>query len=182
MTALRDEILKFNKNFVENREYEKYDTSKYPDKKLAVIACMDTRLTGLLPAAMNFKNGDIKIIKNAGGVVTHPFGSVMRSLLIAIYQLKVEEIAVIGHYDCGMKGLDSEDMLNKMLERGISQGQIAAVKDNYVDLEAWLKGFDSANKSVEASLEVIRNHPLVPKDIATYGFLIDPSTGRLDPI
>ena len=47
-----DQIIAFNKTFVEQKSYEKYLTSKYPDKKLAVLSCMDTRLTELLPAAL----------------------------------------------------------------------------------------------------------------------------------
>ncbi|NCC68553.1 MAG: carbonic anhydrase, partial [Clostridia bacterium] len=73
-----DEILRFNKEFVENEEYKSFKTSKYPDKKIAVLSCMDTRLTLLLPAALGIKNGDVKIIKNAGGIISHPYGSVMR--------------------------------------------------------------------------------------------------------
>ena len=42
-----EEILEFNKKFVENRGYEKYITNKYPDKKIAILSCMDTRLTEL---------------------------------------------------------------------------------------------------------------------------------------
>lgn len=57
-------ILKFNKQFVEERRYEQFITSKYPDRKIAIVSCMDTRLVELLPAALGFKNGDIKIIKN----------------------------------------------------------------------------------------------------------------------
>ncbi|MBC7765314.1 MAG: carbonic anhydrase, partial [Hyphomonadaceae bacterium] len=101
-----DEILAFNKQFVQNNQHAPYTSTKFPNKKMAILSCMDTRLTELLPAALNIKNGDIKIIKNAGAVVTHPFGSVMRSLLVAIYELEVEEILVIGHYDCGMQGLE----------------------------------------------------------------------------
>ena len=78
-----EEILEFNKKFVENRGYEKYITNKYPDKKIAILSCMDTRLTELLPAALGIHNGDVKIIKNAGAVISHPFGSVIRSLLVA---------------------------------------------------------------------------------------------------
>ena len=44
-----DEILEFNKQFVANKGYEKYITNKYPDKKIAIVSCMDTRLTELLP-------------------------------------------------------------------------------------------------------------------------------------
>ena len=46
-----DQIIDYNKSFVEQKGYEKYITDKYPDKKLAVLSCMDTRLTELLPAA-----------------------------------------------------------------------------------------------------------------------------------
>ena len=38
------EILEYNKQFVEEKKYEKYKTSKYPDKKIAILSCMDTRL------------------------------------------------------------------------------------------------------------------------------------------
>ena len=62
-----DEILEFNKDFVENREYEKYKSSKYPDKKLVILSCMDTRLTELLPKALNLRNGDAKIVKKCRG-------------------------------------------------------------------------------------------------------------------
>lgn len=53
-----EEIIKYNENFVASKAYEKYLTSKYPDKKLAILSCMDTRLTELLPAALGLKNGD----------------------------------------------------------------------------------------------------------------------------
>ena len=73
---------------------------------------MDTRLVELLPAALGLRNGDVKIIKNAGGVVTNPFGSVIRPLLVAIIELGVEEIMVIGHTDCGVQHIDSESTVS----------------------------------------------------------------------
>ena len=76
-TAMIDQILEYNKTFVIRKDYEKFITDKYPDKKLAVLSCMDTRLTELLPAALGLKNGDAKIIKNAGGLVIAPFDSAM---------------------------------------------------------------------------------------------------------
>ena len=57
-----EEILSYNRKFVEEKGYEPYLTSKYPNKKLAILTCMDTRLTELLPAALGIKNGDAKII------------------------------------------------------------------------------------------------------------------------
>ena len=46
-----DELVSYNREFVKNKGYEKYITNKYPDKKIAIVSCMDTRLTELLPAS-----------------------------------------------------------------------------------------------------------------------------------
>ena len=92
-----DEIIQFNKAFVAEGSFKPYITDKYPNKHLAVLTCMDTRLTQLLPAALGLRNGDAKIIKNAGGIILSPFDSAMRSLLVAIYELGVNEIMVVAH-------------------------------------------------------------------------------------
>ncbi len=57
-----DELLDFNRSFVEQKGYEPYLTTKYPDKKIAIVTCMDTRLVELLLAALGLKNGDVKMI------------------------------------------------------------------------------------------------------------------------
>ena len=177
-----EEMLEYNRSFVSDKQYEEFATTKYPDKKILIIACMDTRLTELLPAAMNFKNGDIKIIKNAGALITSPFGSVMRSVLVAIYELGVEEIYVVGHYDCGVQGLSPASLIQKMLDKGISQEAIDMVEYCGVDVEDWLKGFDSVEDSVMDTMDSIRSHPFMPEGIGVHGFIIDPETGRLDQV
>ena len=149
-----DEILKYNKEFVEEKKYEQYKTSKYPDKKIAIITCMDTRLTELLPAALGIRNGDVKIIKNAGGVVSHAFGSVVRSVLVGIFELGIEEVMVIGHTDCGVQHINS-------------------------DFDTWLEGFDCVESSVKDSVEMLRKHPLIPKDVKISGYVMDSVTGEL---
>lgn len=174
-----DEIMEYNRKFVENKEYEPYLTSKYPDKKLAILTCMDTRLLELLPAALGIKNGDAKIIKNAGGVIVHPYGSVVRSLLVAILELGVEEIMVIGHTDCGVQGMDGSEMLEKLVERGISQRHIDIVRHSGVDLENWLGGFESVESSVRETVWSLQNHPLIPKDVPISGYIMDSVTGEL---
>jgi len=155
-----EEMLEFNKNFVEAEQYKNYSSTKRPNKKIAVLSCMDTRLTELLPAALNFKNGDIIIIKNAGAIITHPFGSVMRSLLVAVYELGVEEIAVIGHYDCGMRGLDISELIRKMTDRGVKKETLEFLGYCGVDIPKWFKGFDNVAGSILETVNIIRRHPL----------------------
>ncbi|NLH00612.1 MAG: carbonic anhydrase [Clostridiales bacterium] len=176
-----DSILEYNKNFVESGEYQSYRAEKYPGKKLAILSCMDTRLTLLLPAALGLKNGDVKIIKNAGALVSHPYGSVMRSLLVCVYELGVETILVIGHYDCGMQNLSSEKITAKMIEAGISEEAIQKVKSE-IDYDKWLSGFGNVEQSVKDTVEQIKNHPLIPPKINVVGLVMDPETGRLNKI
>ena len=175
-------MLEFNKKFVKEKRFKAYPVTKFPNKKIAVLSCMDARLTEILPAALNFKNGDIKIIKNAGAVISHPFGSVMRSLMIAIYALGVEEVLVIGHSDCGCQGMDAGKITKKMATRGINKEKIDFVSRCGVDLNSWLKGFDSVEESVRGTVAAIKTHPLIPADIKVHGFVINPETGKLTKV
>ena len=174
-----DEILAYNRAFVTNKGYKPYTTSKYPDRKLAIVTCMDTRLIELLPAALGIKNGDAKIIKNAGGTIVHPFGSAVRSLLIAIYELGVEDIMVIGHTDCGVQHMDVEDMINKMKSRGIGEEVIQNLNYFGVDFDKWLGGFEDVFTAVGESVELLEHHPLIPDNVTIYGYVMDTATGKL---
>lgn len=175
-----NDILSYNKEFVQNRKYEKYSTSKYPNKRMVIVTCMDTRLTELLPKALNLKNGDAKIIKNAGAIVTQPFGNIMRSILVALYELQADEVFVIGHTNCGMTGINPEHIIQHMEERGVSNETITTLKHSGLNLMRWLTGFDNVRDSVLNSVSIIRNHPLLPANILIHGLIIDSETGELE--
>ncbi|MGL4451989.1 MAG: beta-class carbonic anhydrase [Sarcina sp.] len=175
-----NEILEFNKNFVDNKNYTKYISSKIPNKQAVIVSCMDTRLTELLPKAMNIKNGDVKIIKNAGATVVHPFGSVLRSIIVAVYAFDVKDIFVVGHRGCGMSNIDPNQIINKMKENGIPDSTLKILEYSGINLNKWLKGFTSVEESVIESVSTIKNHPLMPKNTLVHGLIIDPKTGELD--
>ena len=181
MSELTD-ILSYNQRFVESGEYEKYFTNKYPGRELAILSCMDARIIELLPNALGLKNGDAKLIKNAGALVTHPWGSVMRSLLVAVFELKVKEIMVIAHHDCGMRGLNAEEFLQRVHDSNIPDDRIETLRNAGIDLDGWLTGFDNVEDSVRHTVELIRKHPLMPDNIAIHGLVIHPTTGKLNLI
>ena len=177
-----NQILQFNREFVASKGYEQYVTDKYPDKKLAVLSCMDTRLTQLLPAALGLKNGDAKIIKNAGGLVISAFDSSMRSLIVAIYELHVREIMVVAHSHCGACHMSYAHFHDEMLARGVTDHTLDTIRKCGIDLNAWLEGFKDTPESVRKTVATIQTHPLVPKDIIVRGFIIDSETGELEEI
>lgn len=180
MAKLLQTILEHNATFVGTGAYEQFRTDRFPNKKMVVLTCMDTRLTELLPQAMNLRQGDAKIIKNGGAIVSHPFGSVMRSILVAIYELGATEVAVVGHHGCGMTGLSCDSILEKARHRGVSDDVIQTLVHAGIDLPGWLRGFEHVTDGVQQSVAMIRNHPLLPHDVSVHGLLINPETGKLD--
>ena len=177
-----NEIIEYNKEFVARKGYEQYITDKFPDKKLAVLSCMDTRLTELLPAALGLKNGDAKVIKNAGGLVISPFDSAMRSLVVAVYELGVEEIMVVAHSNCGACHMSFDHFHHEMVKRGVTDETLHTIRMCGIDLDQWLEGFKDAPESVRKTVETIKTHPLMPRDIIVRGFIIDSTTGALEEI
>lgn len=178
--TLIDDVLKHNVEFVARREYEPYQTDRFPNKKVAIVTCMDTRLVELLPRAMNLGQGDAKVIKAAGAIVSHPFGSVMRSVIVAVYELGAAEVAVVGHHGCGMMGLDCAGILSKARQRGIKPEVLATLENAGIDLSRWLTGFATPEDGVRSSVGMIRNHPMMPHDVPIHGLMIHPETGKLD--
>jgi carbonic anhydrase len=177
---LLQQILDHNKDFVENKRYEEFTTTKFPDKRMVILTCMDTRLLELLPKAINVANGDVKIIKNAGALVAHPFGSIMRSILVAVYQLQADEVFVIGHHDCGMSAIKPELVIEEMKKRGVEESAFETLAYSGINIEEFLQGFSSVSESVAHSADMIKKHPLMPKDVPVHGLVINPETGKLD--
>ena len=88
MSEVVKSILEHNQQFVQNKEYEAFETDKFPNKRIVVLTCMDTRLIELLPKAMGIRNGDAKLIRNAGAMITDPYDSIRGgSLILALMWL-----------------------------------------------------------------------------------------------
>ena len=172
-------ILAYNEKFVESEQYAAFSTSKYPERRLAVLSCMDTRIVELIYAALGVKNGDVKMIRNAGALVSHPWGSVMRSLLVAVLELHVEEIMVVAHHDCGMRGMNPQDFLEQARAAGIPEDRITTLRHAGIHLDTWLTGFDNVEDSVRHTVKQIRCHPLMPASVQVHGLVIHPTTGKL---
>src|SRR3954468_9376463 len=146
--SILGKILEHNRRFVADRAYARYETDRYPNKKIVVVTCMDTRLVELLPAAMDLRQGDAMVLKPAGAIVSHPFGGIMRSILVAVYDLGAQEIAVVGHHDCGMSRLSCDGILEKALARGIDEKVVQTLRHAGIDLNRWLSGFDDVKDAV----------------------------------
>lgn len=177
--SLLDEVTQANHNFITHLPANFSAINKLPQRKLAIITCMDTRLVDFLEPALGIRRGEAKIIKTAGNSVTSPFDDIIRSLLVCIYELGVEEVMVIGHHACGMAHATSEELINAMLKEGITQEAIDNVKP---ELTAWVDEFHDPILNVKHTVANIHNNPLIADRIPIHGLIFHPDTGEVDII
>ena len=135
--------------------------SPKPRRKVAVLACMDTRID-LFPM-LGIERGDAHIIRNAGGLVTD---DALRSLSVSQRVLGTEEIVVVMHEGCGLCGASEDDFAAELAADGV--------------LPPWRMGaFDDLEGTLRASLDRLRSSPeLIVRD-RVRGTIFDPNTGNL---
>ena len=163
MSAI-DEVLAANKVYSETHELRAL--TPRPMRKLAVLTCMDTRLS---IRTLGLKTGDAHIIRNAGGIVTD---DAMRSLIVSHYLLGTEEIMVINHTDCGLMKTDEAGMQSLIRSRSGT----AAIAP------AFFYSFQDIDENVKQQLQKLHSHPWIPDSIAVRGFVYDVTTGLLREI
>jgi carbonic anhydrase len=160
MTVI-DEVLTANKTYAQTHELRKL--TPRPERKLAVLTCMDTRLS---IRTLGLKTGDAHIIRNAGGIVTDDS---LRSLLVSHYLLGTEEFMVINHTDCGLMHTNEQD-LRARIQKAAGTAAVAP---------AFFYTFQDVEENVRQQLQKLRTHPWVPKSVAIRGFVYDVTTGLL---
>jgi carbonic anhydrase len=134
---------------------------KPPGPELAVLACMDSRLT--VEDILGLRTGEAHIIRNAGGLATD---DAIRSLVISQALLGTHEIIVIEHTDCGMLTFEDDDVRDDLAER------------TGTELDLQLLSFSDLERNLRMQIEILRAHPWI-KDVPIHGLVYEVETGRL---
>ncbi|MCF0212735.1 MAG: carbonic anhydrase, partial [Bacteroidales bacterium] len=79
-------------------------------------------------------------------------------------------------------GMDASHLLGVMRERGVDDEHIQLMRHCGIDLEAWLHGFDDTATAVQETVDLVRNHPLMARDVVVRGYIMDSTTGELSPL
>ena len=136
-----------------------------PKLRLAVLACMDSRLD--LFGALGLDIGDAHLIRNAGGI---PTDDALRSLALSQRSLGTREIVVIHHTECGMDGFDDEAFRREL---AIESGEAPPWRvDGFTDL------YDDTRRSVET----VRNCRWIPHREDVRGFVFDVATAKITEV
>jgi len=156
-----DEVIAANQIY--SHTHELRELTPRPQRKLAVLTCMDTRLS---IRTLGLKTGDAHILRNAGGIVTE---DAVRSLVVSHYLLGTEEIMVVNHTDCGLMKASEEDLRARVESRAGS----AVVSPSF------FYAFQNIEENVRKQLQKLHAHPWIPKTLAVRGFVYDVTTGLL---
>lgn len=180
MSNVLQEVLAANQRYAADFG-DKAKLAMPPARHFAILTCMDARLDPAKFAGL--AEGDAHVIRNAGGRASD---DAIRSLVISYKLLGTREWFVIHHTNCGMEFFTNEVM------RGLLANSLetAALTDKgFQDVGKgpgsragefieWLTIRDQA-QSVRDDVQRIREHPLVPTDIAIYGYVYDVKSGKL---
>src|SRR5436190_24003993 len=159
-----DEVLLANEKYAQ--KHTARHLSPRPTRRLAVVTCMDTRLT---KTTLGLDDGDAHIIRNAGGIVT---GDALRSLLVSHYLLGTNEFMVINHTDCGLMTA-TEDEMRKTVERRTGTATIEPSR---------FYMFQNVEQNCRDQLAKLKSHPWITKEMVVRGFVYDVKSGRLKEV
>lgn len=155
-----DELLARNAAYA--AEFSDADLAVAPTRRLAVVACMDSRMD-VFPI-LGLGKGEAHIIRNAGGVITD---DVIRSLCLSQRLLGTREVILIHHTDCGLEKVD--------------EGAFKAELEDELGVKPWwaLESFDDPYQDVAQSIRRLRMTPFVPFQDHVRGFVYEVDSGRL---
>ncbi|GGM43738.1 beta-class carbonic anhydrase [Dactylosporangium sucinum] len=136
-----------------------------PKLRLAVVACMDSRLD--LFGALGLEIGDAHLIRNAGGLPTE---EVLRSLAISQRKLGTREIVILHHTECGMEGFDDPEFRAELTaESGRTPG--------------WdVPGFVDLHDTMRSSIRTVRECTWLPHREDVRGFIFDVATAKIEEV
>lgn len=158
-----DELLVRNAAYA--AEFHDSDLEVAPTRKLAVVACMDSRIDAF--ATLGLENGEAHIIRNAGGVITD---DVIRSLCLSQRFLGTREIVLVHHTDCGLQKVD--------------EAEFRAQLDTEIGVKPWwsLEAFTDPYDDVRQSIQRLFMTPFIEHKDHIRGFVYDVADGLLKEV
>ncbi|MBI3948126.1 MAG: carbonic anhydrase [Armatimonadetes bacterium] len=171
MDSIRQRLSEANAAYT--RRHEPLTLPGAPRLALAIVACVDPRLTGRLEPMLGLKPGDATMVRVAGNTIGGT-DDISRSLAVAVFEQGVRYVVVVGHTDCGVAKVEPLEFAERLSERGISRFALGALP-----LREWLGVFRNEAQNVRDTVQKLRTAPMLPKDVAVAGALLDVHTGEL---
>jgi len=163
--SIIDNAIKANRNYARKHD-PKLAERPYP--KIAVVTCMDPRLSHL-PEILGVPHVDIDVIRTGGPAVT---ADVLAELVVSTRVLGAREIMLLNHTGCGFTTF-TDDELN---------AKVAAATGDSSPVPMHFHAYKDPEQNTREQIEMVRSHPWIDKDIPVRGFVFDMATGLLSEV
>ncbi|RBW67552.1 carbonic anhydrase [Bacillus taeanensis] len=150
-------------------------------QKALFLTDIENGLETILQEVTNIHPENMLTIQSYGSVISHPYGDIMRSVIIAIYQENVEEIFVVGTKVKGNASANVLTQLDSMKDKIQTLDylfQNSRPEFSSVTVNEWLNGKENASDNIEKNVNIIRNHPLVPSHVKVRGLIVNNNDGK----
>lgn len=157
-------------------------------KKVLYLIGIEHNLDHLMKLETNINPENIIILQSYNPVISQSFGDIMRDIIVAVYQEKVEKIFVVAAKD---DQRNTEDIFNIISENKGLQEKIQTLDylSKYCTPEfpegsimEWLEGSKTVTDGVQNSVNIIRRHPLMPSHVKVQGLIINKENEILSEI
>jgi carbonic anhydrase len=165
MMSIIDGALKANRDYAKGHDPK---MGQRPAPKIAVVTCMDPRLSNL-PEILGLPHADIDVIRTGGPAVTE---DVLGELGVTNRVLGTTEIMLFNHTGCGFTTF-TDDELNARLSAATGDASPAPMR---------FFSYRDPVENTRAQIETVRSHPWIARDVAARGFVLDMGTGLLSEV
>lgn len=154
--------------------------------KVLFLTGVDQELPQLLQQVTDINTENMMTLQVYGPEIAQPYDDLMRAIILAIYQDNVEELVVVGTTDDQRR-----DVRAKLYEQERVQEMSKTVDFLFtrcmpefpgVTLDEWLLGGKTVTESVQKSVKLLREHPLLPSGFTVYGLLMNKEKGELTEV
>src|SRR6202789_47487 len=160
--SIINKALKANQTFAKTYDRK---LGGHPAPKIAVVTCMDPRLSDL-SGILGLPQADIDVIRTGGPAVTE---DVLGELVVSTRVLGSKEIMLLNHTGCGFTTFTDEE-LNAKLSASTGDASPAPMRFfSYKDPE----------ENSREQIKKVRSHPWIAKDVPVRGLIFDVETGLL---
>jgi carbonic anhydrase len=163
-----DDAVKANRNYAKRHDPK---LAQRPTPKIAVVTCMDPRLSNL-PDILGLAHADIDVIRTGGPAVTD---DVLGELIVSTRIIGAREIMLLNHTGCGFTTFTDGEL----------NAKLAATTGDSSPAPMRFFAYKDPVANTREQMKRVRSHPWIDRQIPVRGFVFDMETGvitEVDPV
>jgi len=163
--SIIDSALKANRHYARKHDAK---LAQRPAPKIAVVTCMDPRLSNL-PELLGLPHADVDVIRTGGPAVTD---EVLAELVVSTRVIGAREIMLLNHTGCGFTTFTDQEL----------NAKLAAETGDASPAPMSFFAYRDPEQHTREQIKKVRSHPWIAQDIPVRGFVFNMESGLLSEV